>query len=223
MPAAPEIPRLDNARVAVIVEHKFIPEEIEAYRSGFGLLGAQVDFISRIWYGDYKPESVTFYSDVDPLDSAPWESPHRLDVRRDITTVREDEYDAVIMAANYTSIRLRYADLPEDLSQFNAREQVRAAPVPRFFAQAMGNDRIVKGALCHGLWLLTPYPELLRGRRVICNQVVMADILNCEAEVVMNADRVLTDGNLVTAYSKHEVVPFIAAIAQRMAALRSAR
>lgn len=114
MPAAPEIPRLDNARVAVIVEHKFIPEEIEAYRSGFGLLGAQVDFISRIWYGDYKPESVTFYSDVDPLDSAPWESPHRLDVRRDITTIREDEYDAVIMAANYTSIRLRYADLPED-------------------------------------------------------------------------------------------------------------
>lgn len=223
MPAAPEIPRLDNARVAVIVEHKFIPEEIEAYRSGFGLLGAQVDFISRIWYGDYKPESVTFYSDVDPLDSAPWESPHRLDVRRDITTVREDEYDAVIMAANYTSIRLRYADLPEDLSQFNAREQVRAAPVPRFFAQAMGNDRIVKGALCHGLWILTPYPELLRGRRVVCNQVVMADILNCEAEVVMNADRVLTDGNLVTAYSKHEVVPFIAAIAQRMAALRSAR
>jgi protease I len=223
MPAAPEIPRLDNARVAVIVEHKFIPEEIEAYRSGFGLLGAQVDFVSRIWYGDYKPESVTFYSDVDPLDSAPWESPHRLDVRRDITTVREDEYDAVIMAANYTSIRLRYADLPEDLSQFNAWEQVRAAPVPRFFAQAMGNDRIVKGALCHGLWILTPYPELLRGRRVVCNQVVMADILNCEAEVVMNADRVLTDGNLVTAYSKHEVVPFIAAIAQRMAALRSAR
>jgi protease I len=223
MPAAPEIPRLDNARVAVIVEHKFIPEEIEAYRSGFGLLGAQVDFVSRIWYGDYKPESVTFYSDVDPLDSAPWESPHRLDVRRDITTVREDEYDAVIMAANYTSIRLRYADLPEDLSQFNAWEQVRAAPVPRFFAQAMGNDRIVKGALCHGLWILTPYPELLRGRRVVCNQVVMADILNCEAEVVMNADRVLTDGNLVTAYSKHEVVPFIAAIAQRMAALRSVR
>jgi len=34
---------------------------------------------------------------------------------------------------------------------------------------------------------------------------------------------VLTDGNLVTAYSKHEVVPFIAAIAQRIAALRSAR
>jgi protease I len=223
MSATPEIPKLDNARVAVVVEHKFISEEIEAYRSGFALLGAQVDFVSRIWYGDYKPESVAFYSDVDPLDSAPWESPHRVDVRRDISTIQEDDYDAVIMSANYTSVRLRYADLPENPAQFDARELVRASPVPRFFAQAMKNDKLVKGALCHGLWILTAYPELLRGRRVICNQVVMPDILNCQAEVVMNAERVLTDGDLVTAYSKHEVVPFIAAIAQRIAALRSAR
>jgi protease I len=221
MPASAETPRLHGERIAVIVENKFIPEEIEAYRSGFALLGAEVEFVSRLWYGDFRPESATFYSDVDPLDDAPWESPHRLEVRRDISTLRSGEYAAVIMSANYTSVRLRHADLPQDLAQFNASDLVRSAPVPRFFAGLMAEPKVVKGALCHGLWILAPYPELLQRRRVICHPVVMADILNCGAEIVANPEKVVTDGDLVTGFSKHEVVPFIAAVARQVTALRS--
>ena len=41
---------LVGKKIAVLVENKFIPEEIEAYRQGFTMLGAQVEFVSHIWY-----------------------------------------------------------------------------------------------------------------------------------------------------------------------------
>jgi len=211
-----EAPRLDGAKIGVVVENKFIPEEIAAYSAGFLLLGAEVEFISRLWYDNYKPEKAIFYSDVDPSDDQPWESPHKLEVKRDISTVRRAEFAAMIMAANYTSVRLRFADLPADGAQFDPRAHVQAAPVVSFFADAMRDKRLVKGMLCHGLWILTPHPELLKGRKVICHSVIMADVLNCGAAVQITPDRVVVDDDLVTGFSKHEVLPFIAAIATQI-------
>ena len=45
----------------------------------------------------------------------------------------------------------------------------------------MQNPKIIKGAPCHALWLLTPSPDLLAGRKVICNPVVLADVINAGA------------------------------------------
>ena len=50
-----ETPRLDGKKVAIIVESKYIPEEIEAYRTEFSALGAEVELVSRLWYGAHKP------------------------------------------------------------------------------------------------------------------------------------------------------------------------
>ena len=108
MSALLKAPHIDGAKIGVVLENKFIPEEIAAYLSGFPLLGAEVEVISRLWYGDYKPAVTTFYSDVDPSDDPVWASPQKIDVRRDISQVRPADFDAVIMAANYTSVRLRY-------------------------------------------------------------------------------------------------------------------
>jgi protease I len=125
------------------------------------------------------------------------------------------------MSANYTSVRLRYfGELPENPAQFEAREFVQSAPVVRFFAAAMQNSKVVKGMLCHGLWVLTPVPGLLNDRKVICNSVVMSDIINCGAQVVLTPDKVVKDRDLVTGFSKHEVLPFIAAIAEQISALQ---
>jgi protease I len=218
---------LRGKKVAVLVENKFIPEEIEAYRAGFALLGAEVQFLSRLWYGDYRPDTdPIFCSDVDPGDNAPWESPHRLAVPRDrdISTVRPGDFAAVIMAANYTSVRLRWEEVPQGDGPVDARAYVQSPPVVRFFAAAMREPKVVKGALCHGLWILTPFPDLLKGRQVTCHTVVMADILNCGARIAFEKDgegrnrvaRVCTDGDLVTGFSKHEVISFIAAIAEQI-------
>jgi protease I len=201
----------------VLIEHKFIPEEIGAYLNGFRLLGAEVELISRIWYGDYKPAGATFYGDVDPLDDPAWASPQRFEVKRDISQVRPGDYAAVIMSANYTSVRLRFpGELPADPAGFDPWAYVQSAPVVRFFAEAMQSKKLVKGMLCHGLWVLTPNPKLLRDRKVICHSVVMADVLNCGAQIVLTPNRVVKDHDLVTGFSKHEVLPFIAAIAEQI-------
>ncbi|OIP53326.1 MAG: hypothetical protein AUK31_01640 [Fibrobacteres bacterium CG2_30_45_31] len=223
---------LKGEKIAVVVENKFIPEEIEAYRCGFALYGAQVDLISRIWYGDYKPgskywKSPVFYSDVDSTDQQPWQSPESIVVpdENDVSRINLDDYTAVIMSANYVSVRLRYPDDP-DIS--DPRSLVQSAPMVRFFAEAMKRNTLIKGALCHGLWILTPNPELLNGRRVTCHTVVMADILNCGANVVFTESgdgrkvpaKVVTDHDLVTGFSKHEVLPFIEAVALSIVSMR---
>jgi hypothetical protein len=48
----------------------------------------------------------------------------------------------------------------------------------------------------------------------------MADVLNCGADIVVNAERVVKDNDLVTGFSKHEVLPFMAAVAEQIAVLK---
>ena len=68
----------------------------------------------------------------------------------------------------------------------------------------MRSPTIVKGALCHGLWILTPLPELLHGRRVICHEVVQADVVNAGGVIQLSDTNVVVDGDLVTGHSKKE-------------------
>ncbi len=205
---------LASKKIAVLVESQYVPGEIEAYRYGFGALGAEVHFMSRLWN---QPKQ-TFVGEVEQ----PGQTPQTLDVSIDFQHVALEDYAAVIMAANYTSVRLRYFEPPQ--GQLIAPEMVRAAPAVEFFARAMRNRRIVKGPLCHGLWILTPYPELLKGRKVICHEVVLADVLNCGAIYVpQDAENggVVVDGDLVTGRSWHVVEPFIQAVARQILALNA--
>jgi len=194
---------LAGQKIAVLVETEFIPEEIEAYQKRFAELGATVHLMSRLW----GQESAHFVSDVDAVGK----SLQYLDVNIDFQNVDINDYAAVIMSANYTSVRLRYFQPPE--GQPISPEQVRTAPAVQFFAKAMTNPKIIKGLLCHGLWLLTPMPELLKGRRVICHEVVLADIANAGAVYVPSPTNIVVDGDLVTGRSGQDVHAFIDAIA----------
>jgi protease I len=80
----------------------------------------------------------------------------------------------------------------------------------------MMNPRLIKGFLCHGLWILTPMPELLNGRRIICHEVVLADIVNAGAIYVPSPTNIVVDGDVVTGRSGHDVHAFIEAIAQQI-------
>ena len=194
---------LAGKKIAVLVETEFIPEEIEAYQKRFAELGATVHLMSRLW----GQESAHFVSDVDAVGK----SLQYLDVNIDFQNVDINDYAAVIMSANYTSVRLRYFQPPE--GQPISPEQVRTAPAVQFFAKAMTNPKIIKGLLCHGLWLLTPMPELLKGRKVICHEVVLADIANAGAVYVPSPTNIVVDGDLVTGRSGQDVHAFIDAIA----------
>ena len=225
---------LEGHKIAIIIESKFISEEVYAYCFGFAALGATVEYLSRIYYGSYRPghpdwKEPVFLSDVDPNDDEPWTSVQKLKftlwedkvsfdrpILRDFSAAALNDYSAILMAANYTSVRLRYEGLDFDKipPNFNVKDFIRTFPASKFFSQAMTDKKVVKGALCHGLWILTPYPELLKGRKVICHTVVMADIALTEAEITLN--KVVVDEDLVTGYSKNEVVPFIEEIKKRI-------
>lgn len=206
---------LESKKIAVLVETEFIPEEIAAYQTRFPELGATVHFMSRLWGN----QSVRFVSDIDSVEEADRINKQEtslptLEVNIDFQNVDINEYAAVIMAANYTSVRLRYFQPPA--GQPISPEQTRTAPAVQFFAKAMANPKIIKGLLCHGLWLLTPMPELLKGRRVICHEVVLADIANAGAVYVPSPTNIVVDGDMVTGRSGQDVSVFIDAIAQQI-------
>lgn len=190
---------LAGKKIAVLVESQYIPEEITIYQQRFASYGAQVDLMSRLWG---QPEA-SFVSEVEE----PGKTPQVLKVSIDFDKVRLEDYAAVIMAANYTSVRLRWFTAPE--GQAIQASMVRSAPAVKFFARAMRDPGIVKGAPCHALWLLTPTPELLAGRKVTCNPVVLADVANAGAIYVPAPPgtpwdmQVVVDQDLVTNPSYH--------------------
>lgn len=181
---------LKGKKVAVLVETEYIPEEINFYHTFFTEYGAEVDFLTYLWG---QPERV-LVSDVDNETKAL----QKMVVRNEVALANPNDYAIVLCAANYVACRLR--EIPP-MGCLGDASLVRSPAAVRFMASAMTNPMIVKGALCHALWILTPTPELLKGRRVICHTVVLADILNAGAVYVPDPSHVVVDRDLVTGRS----------------------
>lgn len=181
---------LKGKKVAVLVETEYIPEEINFYYTFFTEYGAQVDFLTYLWG---QPERV-LVSDVDNETKAL----QKMLVRNEVALANPNDYAIVLCAANYVACRLR--EIPP-MGCLGDASLVRSPAAVRFMASAMTNPMIVKGALCHALWILTPAPELLKGRRVICHTVVLADVLNAGAVYVPDPSHVVVDRDLVTGRS----------------------
>lgn len=206
---------LAGRKIAVIVENLFIPEEIETYQRRFYEMGADVDIMSDLW----GQPGTTFVCDIDGIDQKrqPNKPIQTLYVHKDFKHHDPREYDAVLMAANYCSVRLRYFQTPQG-APING-SLAKTAPAVQFFAAAMKEQCVVKGMLCHGLWILTPEPNLLAGRRVICHEVVLADVTNAGAIYQASPNGVVVDNDLVTGRSIHEVDAYVDVIADRILTL----
>ncbi len=86
------------------------------------------------------------------------------------------------------SDRLRYSEEPTQLS-----------PATQFLKRAFANPNILKGIICHGMWLVSPAPELVKGRPITCHNNLYGDVVNMGA-IYTNED-VVVDGDLVTGRS----------------------
>jgi putative intracellular protease/amidase len=201
--------QLAGKKIAVLVESQYIPVEIETYIQRFSQYGATVHLMARLW----GKESLTLVSEVEN----PGETPKTLEVNVDLERVKLEDYAAVVMSANYTSVRLRYFEPPAGQPVSGAL--TASAPAVGFFSQAMANPNIVKAALCHGLWILTPRPDLLAGRRVICHEVVLSDVVNAGAVYTPSATGVVVDGDLVTGRSYHETAALVDAVVAQIGKL----
>lgn len=181
---------LNGKKVAVLVETEYIPEEINFYQSFFSKYGAQVDFLTQLWG---NPERV-LVSDIDNESKLL----QKMVVKNEVADANPNDYAIVLCAANYVACRLR--EIPP-MGSLGDSSLVRSPAAVRFMASAMMNPQIVKGALCHALWILTPVPELLKGRKVICHTVVLADVLNAGGIYVPDTSHVVVDRDLVTGRS----------------------
>ncbi|MFI5914787.1 DJ-1/PfpI family protein [Dactylosporangium sp. NPDC051541] len=187
--------RLAGHRIAVLIESDFYEHEIWYYSYRFPEEGAEVHFLSRLW----GQSQLTFTGHE---YKAPFVCERSFE-NMDDAALRA--YSAVIVPSAFVSDRLRYSENLADLP-----------PATRFLQRAFAEPTIVKGIICHGLWLLSRTPELVRGREVTCHPNLYGDALNMGARYV---DRdVVVDGDLVTGRTGAQAGLFARAVIDRVAA-----
>ncbi|WP_372404667.1 DJ-1/PfpI family protein [Streptomyces luteireticuli] len=167
---------LSGTRIAVLMESDFYEPEIFYYGHRFAEEGARTDFLTRLW----GQGELTFTGHE-------YRAPFT--VRRSLehlTDAALREYAALVVPSGMVADRLRYS---EDVT--------RPAPATDLLRRAFAEPGTVKGIVCHGLWLASAVPEVVRGRKVVCHNNLVGDVRNMGAEYV-DQDVVL-DGDLLTA------------------------
>jgi protease I len=167
---------LTGKKIGILIESDFFENEIFYYDFRFAEEGADVHFLSRMWGNS----SITFLGHEYRAPFTCRESFENIDDAELAT------FDAIIVPSGMVSDRLRYT---EDLN--------KVPPATAFLQRAFANPTILKGIICHGLWLTAPARDLVRGRRLVCHNNLHGDALAYGAQFV-NED-VVVDGDLVTA------------------------
>jgi protease I len=166
---------LDGVKIAILLESDYFEPEIYYYQRRFAEEGADLHFLTRLWGND----AITF-------SGHEWRAPftvHESVEGIDDETLRS--FGAVIVPSGMVSDRLRYT---EDVN--------RISPATDLVRRAFAEPDVVKGIICHGLWLVAPTPELVRGRKLVAHNNLIGDVRNMGAEYV-DSD-VVVDGDLIT-------------------------
>ena len=167
--------RLKGKKIGILIESDFYEKEIFYYQLRFAEEGAELHFLTRLW----GQPSLTFKGHEYHI---PFEC-HESFENMDDEMLRS--YSAIIVPSAMVSDRLRYT---EDISI--------PPPAVQFLKRAFAERGIVKGIICHGMWLIALVPELIRGRMVVAHNNLLGDVRNMGA-IYTNED-VVVDGDLVT-------------------------
>lgn len=168
--------RLAGRTIAILMEGDYVEPELHYYERRFAEEGARVEFLTRLW----GQSSLTFTGHEYRL-------PFTVD--GDLEAVDDERlrgFDALIVPAGMVSDRLRYS---EDVH--------RKAPAVQLLRRAFDEPSVLKGIICHGMWLVSPIAEVVRGRRVTCHNNLISDVRNMGA--VYTDQDVVVDGDLLTA------------------------
>ncbi len=163
-------------KVAVLIESDFYENEIFYYQHRFAEERLELHLLSRLWGNS----SLTFLGHE---LRAPLVCSESFEGMSD-EALRS--FAAVIVPSGMVADRLRYTEDP-----------ARLPPATEFLARVFREDGIVKGIICHGLWLCAPMTELVRGRRLTCHNNLIGDARAYGAQYV-DQDLVV-DGSLITA------------------------
>lgn len=167
---------LRGKKIGILMEADYYEPEIWYYQRRFPEEGAEVHFLTRLW----GQPSLTFKGHEYHIPFECSESFEGLD------DAELRSYAAIIVPAGMVSDRLRYT---EDINKL--------PPAVEFLKRAFRERGIVKGIICHGLWLVAPAPELVRGRKLVVHNNLLGDAKNMGACYV--DQDVVVDDDLVTA------------------------
>ena len=90
-------------------------------------------------------------------------------------------------------------------------------PAVQLLKRAFAEPSIIKGIICHGLWIVAAAPELVRGRRITTHNNLYGDAVNMGA-VYVDQD-VVDDGDLVTGRTGGHCHLFARTIIDKLAAI----
>lgn len=185
--------RLEGRKIGILIESDFFEEEIFYYKHRFPEEGVELHFLTRLW----GQPALTFKGHEYHI---PFECRESFEGMSD-TELRS--YGAIIVPSAIVSDRLRYT---EDVRQI--------PPATEFLKRVFAEPGIIKGIICHGMWLVAPAPELVRGRRVVAHNNLYSDVRNMGA--IYTDQDVVIDGDLVTARTGGHCAPFTRTIIEML-------
>jgi deglycase len=186
---------LAGRKIGILIESDFYEDEIFYYIHRFAEEEADLHWLTRMW----GQERITFHGHEYKV---PFEAHESFEGMSD-----EDlrSYAAIIVPSAMVSDRLRYT---EDITKL--------PPATEFLRRAFAEKGIVKGIICHGMWLVAPLPELVRGRPVVCHNNLLGDVRNMGA---LYTDRdVVIDDDLITGRTGGHCHMFARAIIDKLEA-----
>lgn len=163
-------------KIGIMLENRFIDQEIIYYSNRFEEEGLEVVFLTRLWGQPqltFKGIELGMHQTVNKSFE-------------DLSDEALREYAAVIVPAGYVAEMLRYSEDPKD-----------PAPAVKFIQKLMSDKSIIKGAICHSLWIFDPIPKSIAGRQVTCHNNIYGSVVNAGG-VYVDQDIVI-DGDLITA------------------------
>jgi protease I len=166
---------LKGKKIGILIESDFYEDEIFYYKHRFLEEGLDVHWLTRMW----GQERITFHGHEYKV---PFEATESFE------NMCEEElrsYAAIIVPSAMVSDRLRYTD-----------DVANLPPATEFLRRAFAEPGVIKGIICHGMWLMAPVPELVRGRRVVAHNNLYGDVKNMGA--IYTDEDVVIDGDLIT-------------------------
>ena len=186
---------LHGKKIGILIESDYYEPEIWYYKFRFAEEGAEVVFLSKLWGQpgiEFKGHEFR----------APFYCDHTFENMSDADLAA---YAAIIVPAGMVSDRLRWTP------------DVSVLPdAVKFLQRAFANKKILKGIICHGLWLVASAPELVRDRRLVVHNNLIGDARNMGA--IYTDQDVVVDGDLVTARTGGHCHQFARTIIDMMAA-----
>ena len=180
-------------KIGILIENRFIEREIFYYQSYFANEGYEVVLLSRLWgqprltfKGLELQGEVTCENSFEELDEEALK-----------------DYVAVIAPAGYVSDYLLYAEKPGEIS-----------PACRFIETLMKDKSIIKGFICHSLWIAGPIKESFDSRKVTCHNNILSHVKN--AGITYVDEDVYADDDLITARTGGHHAPFAKTILENI-------